>query len=359
METATCVGLQAVVVSNGGEIVYSSGLGLQDIDTGAEVNDETAFMLASISKTVASTAVMQLVEQGLVNLDDKINEHLSYEVFNPDFPTTDITVKDLLVHTNGINDNWNLLDQYYIDGGDSPIPLGNFLEGYLQPGGEYYGARNWLAWEAGDRFFYSNVGSALLGGMVEDVTGRTFEEYSNTEIFDKLGMTNTDWKLNGGRLDLNNTARPHAFEAPLYRPPIKVQDHYGFPDYPNGQLRTNALSLAKFMIPHMTDGTYDSAQLLEETTVKLMQETEPPLPGNQGAGALPQGLSFYYSNVGGRSSVGHGGAEVGVSTEMWFVPQDGYGVIMLCSGDPFNPLEMRAYDRMINALVDVGRNGGF
>ena len=179
------------------------------------------------------------------------------------------------------------------------------------------------------------------------------------EIFDKLGMTNTDWKLNGGRLDLNNTARPHAFNPPLYLPPIRVQEHYGFPDYPNGQLRTNARSLAKFMIPHLTDGTFEGQRLLDDATVKLMQEEEPGLPGNQGQNAFPQGLSFYYTNVGGEYSVGHGGAEVGVSTEMWFVPRDGYGVVLLCSGDPYSTLEMRAYNRMMDALVEVGRNGGF
>jgi CubicO group peptidase (beta-lactamase class C family) len=105
MDESAVVGMQAVVVVNGGaDIAYSTSLGVRDLGATPPllVNDDTAFMIASISKTVAATAVMQLVERGELSLDSDVNDHLPFAVRNPQFPDNTITLKSLLVHTNGI-----------------------------------------------------------------------------------------------------------------------------------------------------------------------------------------------------------------------------------------------------------------
>ena len=139
-------GVSAAIVRGGR--LWSRGFGEANLARNRPVDSGTLFMLASISKTVICTAVMQAVEDGLFALDDDVDDVLGFSVRIPGFPNRKITARQLLTHTSSIRDRWPVWDDLYSEG-DSPIGLGEFLEGYLVPGGEdyreanFYGARPW------------------------------------------------------------------------------------------------------------------------------------------------------------------------------------------------------------------------
>lgn len=316
LDQCHCPGLGLAAVHDG-RVVWSKGLGLADVRRARPVRRDTMFMLASISKTVTATALMQVWEQGSLDLDDDVNALLPFPVRNPSFPSRPITLRHLLTHTSGIRDNWSELVPLYVKG-DSPIRLGTFLERYLVPGGAYYSAaKNFTGWRAGTDFRYSNVGAALLGFVVEAVTGTDFSRWCEEHIFRPLHMRDTGWHLRG--LDRHRIARPYRRRADGTWTSYGL---YGYPDYPDGALRTTATSLAKFLAAYSRGG----GPILKSSTVDLMLRDQ-KLPGPW------LGMIWYRSSGPGGHLLGHGGSDSGVSTEMWFRRDDGAGAIVLANGD--------------------------
>lgn len=321
-----CPGLGLAAVHDG-EVVWSRGLGLANVARGTRVRGDTMFMLASVSKTVTATALMQVWEQGDIGLDDDVNLVLPFSVRNPSYPARKITARQLLTHTSGIRDNWNVLNALYVQG-DSPIALGTFLERYLVPGGAYYsGGKGYAGWASGTDYSYSNVGAALAGYLVEAATGIDFADWCEDRIFTPLGMSDTGWHLRG--LDRDRIALPY---RRLIGGGWKSYGLYSYPDYPDGALRTTARSLAKFLAAYARGGS----PILAPATVDLMLSDQ-NVPGPW------QGLIWYRSSGPGGELLGHSGGDSGVATEMWFRRSDGAGAIVLANGDAYG-----GYDDLID-----------
>jgi CubicO group peptidase (beta-lactamase class C family) len=146
-------GLSAAIVKRG-RFLWNGAYGWGVLNS-RPVKNSTIFWLASISKTITATALMQLYDQGLFELDDNINDYLSFQVINPLHPDVDITFFMLLTHTSGIIDNDDFIWKIF---GTSEwiVPLGEFLENYLTPDGQYYSINNFEG-KPGSSFEYSNV----------------------------------------------------------------------------------------------------------------------------------------------------------------------------------------------------------
>ena len=311
-------GLGAALVIEG-EVVWSGGYGYADRSAGLRATGDTVFLIASISKVVTATAVMQLVERGLVGLDDAIEQHLSIEVRVPGHPDASITPRMLLTHSASIRDNERVADQLYVDG-DSDIPLDEFLADYLLTDGAYYDAdRNFYDEVPGTRHGYSGVGFALLGLLVESVSGMPFEDYCQAELFEPMGMTRTSWFLSS--FEPGEVALPHLSRRGEYR----ALEHYGVPDYPGLQLRTSAAQLARFLAAFQNGGTYGGERILEADTVEEIRRQQ--LPELEPS----QGLAWFY--IDGLQLFGHDGEDDGAVTSMWWRLADGVGVILLTNGD--------------------------
>ena len=132
MAEAHIAGL-GVAVTRGEHIKWTKGYGLANVKTGLRVGADTPFMLASISKTVTCTGVMQAVEDGLLDLDTDINTYLPWPVHNPHHSHDAITMRMLLTHTSSMKDDWHVFDKFYVPG-DSKVALGAFLRRCLTPG---------------------------------------------------------------------------------------------------------------------------------------------------------------------------------------------------------------------------------
>jgi len=145
MNTYHIPGVSACIIRDG-QLIWNGAYGYADIDNNIEVTDSTLFKLASLSKPFVGTALMQLWENGLFELDEDINNYLPFQVRNPSHLNDSITFHMLLTHTSSINDNWLILDSLITWGSDSPIPLDSFLTNYLVPGGVLWSSSNYNTW---------------------------------------------------------------------------------------------------------------------------------------------------------------------------------------------------------------------
>ncbi|MCP4806164.1 MAG: beta-lactamase family protein [Proteobacteria bacterium] len=295
MESDHIPGLAACTLVDG-EIDWCQGYGWAHIDDEVPATEATPFLLASVSKTVIGVAALDV---GLA-LDEPVVA--GFEVVHPD-SSTEITPRMLGGHVSGIVDNWNVMDALYVDG-DSPIPLAEFLEAYLVEGGEHYGARNWGG-APGETAEYSNIGASLLALAVEVAADQDFADFCDANVFGPLGMDHTAWHL----ADLSTEpAMPYTFRAGSY----SEEGHYGFPDYPDGQLRSSALDMATFLAEYGQD---------EE-----LRDIAFPRKDND------QGFVWYRWKLSGHEVWGHNGGEVGASTEIG-VLEDGRGFVVVMNGE--------------------------
>lgn len=347
MEAASIPGMGVALVS-GGEVIWSKGYGQRSVQPSRPALAGTPFMLASISKTVTATAVLQLVELGVFGLDDDIATILDFPVDNPRVAGDEaITVRHLLTHTSGLADDEDVWggypgepDSLYVFG-DSPIALRDFVSGYYVPGGQWYDpARNFTADSPGTGYLYSNVAVALLGQLVESATGTPLDDWCDAHIFAPLGMADTGWHL--ADFTASDVAMPYEAVAGGYA----GYGQYGYPDYPNGQLRSSAADLARFLAAYTNGGILDGSRILDQSTVDQMLTVQFP------AVDPTQGLIWYYDSIGGRTVVGHNGGDYGASTDMFFDPATGDGVVVLVNVDDSGAV-VRAMSRVEEALFAI------
>lgn len=315
------------------QIKYEGYFGQSDVGQGQALESNHVFLLASISKTVTAAALLKLYDQGMFGLDDPINDFLPFAVSVPGRSTA-ITFRMLLTHTSGIADGSALDGQYYY-GEDSPVALNDFLENYLVPGGTYYNeSENFHDFEPGDQHEYSNVGSALIGVLVEEISEMGFNAYCKQNIFDPLGMENTFWRLD----EINQPiVMPYNYSGGEY----EAIGHYTFTDYPNGGLRSTAQDMFKFLSVHANGGVSNGVQLLAPSTVQEILTPQIPDIDEE------VGLHFFVMEK-DLELWGHDGGEQGVATVMAFHPTTRIGIVLLCNNGDAN------LDQILSAAYGVG-----
>ena len=291
------------------------------------MTSDTLFELASISKTVIAAAVMQLWEQGRLDLDKDVNSYLPFQVVNPHVPDVPITTRMLMTHTSSITDNTAVLILSY-GLGDPTIPLGQFLQDYLTPGGASYDPNlNYSQAAPGTSFSYSNFGASLAAYLVEVIASNPFDRYAATYIFQPLGMMETSYRF--ADLDTSHIAMPYGYNG--WRGKYFPYGFYGCPLYPIGWVITSAPQLARHLIAFIQYGELDGVRILQPATVEEMRRIQYPE-------VAPEfGLFWYWERFRGWQLLGHNGGNFGVTTEMFFRVADGVGVILLMNGDRTSP----------------------
>ncbi len=302
----------SVLIFKEDKVLYEKAMGKSSIEKNTVLQKDDMFLIASISKVVTATALLQLYDKGEFDLDDEINDYLSFEVNSPDFPNTGITFEMLLTHTSGIADSdSDDLDNEYHYGKDSPKALSTLMKEYLLPNGALYDKEaNFHNFEPGTDVEYSNMGNALIGLLVEEISGKGFNEYCKTNIFTPLKMTKTAWRLD----EINTTiVQPYEDDEKI--------EHYTFTDYPNGGLRSTTNDMFKFLSALVQGGTVGSFQLLKSATVKEM--ITPQIP------SLDKEVGLHLFIMDSKNNLwGHDGGEQGVSTIMGFNPTTKIGAII-------------------------------
>ncbi|MFT7614553.1 MAG: CubicO group peptidase (beta-lactamase class C family) [Parvicellaceae bacterium] len=324
MNTENLPSVSAVIVKDG-EVVWMKSYGFSNVATSELATPQTPYMLASVSKTFTATAVMQCVEDGLIDLDADIDIYLPFSTRNPAHLSTPITTRMLLTHTSSVQDA-SVVDNYYAYGTDPIISLANVSQQYFAAAGSDFSAANFLAGQPGTVYEYSNMGNALAAYVVEAVTATLFYEYCDANIFDRLCMPNTSWRLSD--YDTNDLAKPYKYAASVFTP----YQHYTFADYPNGGLRTSVEDLANYLIMYQQNGIFNGDTLLQPSTVSTMLSFQVP------AIEATQGISwyqdvFYPDGVTAADFWTHNGGESGVSSDVVLYPAFNAAVAVITNGE--------------------------
>ena len=331
----------AIVDENG--LTFFQGEGYMNIREKNPVEADTIFLLASITKTITGVAVMQLAEEGEIDLDTDVNEYLPYSVRNPQYPKRVITVRMLLCHTSSVADNWDVMDQTYTYGSNPEISLQAFCEGYFDPNGKWYNSReNYLDDKPGACYEYSNCGYALLGHLVEIVAGQPFYSYCDENIFIPLGMNDTSLMLED--LEENRIAIPYAGGRAI--------EHYTFATYPDGGLRTSCEDFARFIAMMINGGSYQGTEILKRETVEAMfQEQYRGIAENQGI-TWDLAINELYDIQSSGVLIGHNGGEEGADTLMFFNPQTKKGA-MIFINEEVPERRISAYNDLLEEMIQV------
>jgi CubicO group peptidase (beta-lactamase class C family) len=303
---------QIVVVHNG-KVAIARGYGLADPVTGRKMDPaRTEVRIGSTTKVVTATAIAQLHEKGLIHsLDDPANRYLK-RVQLPDWNGKPITIWHLLTHRAGFE------DAGYGLGTDRPIarPVDRRTIARAMPK---------LVREPGTYSVYSNFGTAILGLIVEDVSGQPIDRYFRDHIFAPLGMNNS--YLNYGLQPSEALARPYATFPGGARQPIRYVAMNPF-IAPAGGVNTTGLDMARFMIAHMA-GEQGRGSILSPGGFRLMHRRHVANhPASTGLGMV-----FIEGNWNGVHVVEHGGGWPGFQTVMLLIPERGIGVFASIVGD--------------------------
>jgi len=311
MQARRIPSVAACIIKNT-DIVWMRSYGLADKENSIPATDQTIYLLASISKTVIATAVMQIAEKGLIDIDQDIGLYLPFPVKNPDHPQSIVTPRMLLTHSSGLagpKTDDELQGFYDWFSPDAAPPLGQTLMDYLLPGGSSYVSAVWKESAPGQMELYSNLGVTLLAYMVEFISGEEFSSYCRNHIFLPLGMPGTSYKI----ADLNSENL-----AVWYLENTQPIYHYTRRDYPAGQVKSSVSEWAHFLAAWMNGGAYKETRILNSTTVAEALRLHNPASG----------LCLLWNlKIGGW--YGHSGGVNGASTYMEFHKQDKVGLIIL------------------------------
>src|SRR5699024_3340050 len=158
------------IVMRGGEVAYENAVGTQDFARNLPLRLDSRARIASVSKTFATIAAMQLKDAGKLDLDADAGEYLGFALRNPRYPQTPITTRMLLSHTSSLRDN----DDYW-------LPIGATTSDFFRDA-RYY------AEEAPGYYCYCNLNFGLLGAIIEKLSGEKFNHYMNRHVFVPMGI---------------------------------------------------------------------------------------------------------------------------------------------------------------------------
>jgi len=330
------------------EVIWSRAYGFYDLENGKTATENTIYVIASITKTITGTALMQLWEQDLFDLDEDVNNYLPFSLRNPHFPDDPITFRMLLSHSSSLNDDNTRTTSYtWLNySGDPPFSFYPYpwLEEHLIPGGKWYNTHRWLStYKPGECIMYANANYDLIAYLVELISGEIFVEYCKNHIFQPLEMYNTSFNLS--ELDIKSVAIPYHYHDGEYLQvneldyltggwSLNTEKHPRVIHYPVYGLRTTVDDLSHFFIAHMNSGVWNGNRILEKKTVEEMHTIQPPgdidqLNNNYGLGWSFQEFPFLL-NI---TFSGHTGGSMGVQTMMYYIPEENIGVIFFTNGD--------------------------
>ncbi len=328
-------GFSIAIVKNG-TLAFQESFGYADLATEKPYTNQTTQPIGSISKTFIGAAIVKAIEEGYFTLETAINDLLPVALVNPKNPNEPITVKHLVTHTSGLLDNGAAYNQsYYILPGEdmngegaqllknligvqqrTGETLEELMGAYYLEDGDLYAATNFSQAAPGQVWNYSNFASSLAAFIVENATGKPFDEYVTEKILQPLGMTHTSYET-----DANGATLYFDKNTPL---PLYAND-----SYPDGSINTSNEDLSKYLLDMMQGATGNATTLFSKAgyemlfTPLLPEGITPPFLGkNQGV--------FWVRND---SSISHDGSDPGLSTVMQFFEDGQTGFLLLTNMD--------------------------
>jgi CubicO group peptidase (beta-lactamase class C family) len=310
----------AVGVVRGTELTDSYCLGTADA-RGRPVDTDTVFQIASVSKTLTAVGLMQLHEQGKFQLDDPIDDHLESFRVRPrrsDWPR--VTFRHLLTHTAGIGEVPRVLDLL------RPRAWGMVRNGRPLPRlTELYHGEVVTEVPAGTKWAYANHGFAILGQLVEDISGQSLPEYMIEHVFEPLGMPNTDYLVSERVVDRMADGYQLRFDRLRQLPQLSISTLGA------GAVRSSLEDLARYAAALVNEGSNSNGSVLAPESMATMLEPQyRPDAWKHSEQSFPaMGLAFFLDKLGGHPVAAHDGNLPGFNSSLVAAPRDGVAVIVL------------------------------
>jgi CubicO group peptidase (beta-lactamase class C family) len=292
----------SLVVTRDGKVIKAKGYGLASLELGVPARPETVYELASATKPFVATAIMLLVQDGKIGLEDKISKYLE----NAPEAWKDITVRHLLSHTSGIKD--------YLSDLRRDFPHDTSPEKFAQAV-----MREPLKFAPGEKWAYTNTGYVLLGMIVLKVSGKSYDAFLEERVFKPLGMSAT-------RCDTPDEVVPGRAVGYLWAGPGGLRNaeylKYLMMNHGDGGILSTAPDLARF------DAALSTDRLLSAPNRSALWA---PVKLNDGK-THGYGLGWFLEDVNGHKHVYHPGGCPGASTMISRYPDDKLSVIFLTNG---------------------------
>lgn len=303
----------ALAIVKDGKVLLQKGYGYADTDRSIPVDPErTVFRVASISKVITATAVMQLAEQGKVDLNSDLSAYTG-GLQIPNETGAPLALKHLLTNATGF--------AY----GDTSESITTDLTREAPIKSYILENKPTVVRKPGDYYRYDNFGFTLQGYVLEQVTGQPFGEYVEKHIFEPLRMVNSSFRLTPGILanlaaSYNVLGQPHPIYATV---PTEL---------PGGGMLSTGSDMARFMLAQLNEGRLGEESILKEETVAEMQKPQlaihPQLPN--------MAYGFEYAdqqNYNGRYMIEKAGDMEGFHSGMWLIPEEKAGVFITVNND--------------------------
>jgi CubicO group peptidase (beta-lactamase class C family) len=267
--------------------------------------------MASVSKLFVTTAVMQLWERGLVELDAPVVRYLPYFTL-ADERHTAITVAQMLSHTAGMPD----VEDYHWD---QPEYDAGAAERFVRSLHDRQ-----MIGDPGDHFAYSNMAFEVLGDLIAKVSGKSFEDYVQENVLNPLGMNDSTF--------LKKQVSPALATSPHLRTPLlAVSDIYPYhrAHAPSSTLHSSAQEMCAWALVHLNRGTLHGRQLLAPATYDLLWQPHAPIFWGDEPSGEEIGLGWFLGKHRELRTVSHGGGDVGYNTYFVMVPEKAVAVVIL------------------------------
>ncbi len=299
----------AVGVTHRGDLIFSNGYGMANLDYGIPIKPDSKFMIASISKQFAAAALLMMEQEGLLDLDENLKTYI------PELPDyeTPVTARQMIHHTSGIRDLFSLLALNDVGLDNTTTPDATF---------ELITRISRLNFEPNTKYNYSNSTYFLMSVLVENVTGMTLGEYSKLHFFDPIGMNDTHFHDDAGRIVENRVES--------YRPTNRGVGRF----YRDNLERVGARGLFTTIEDFAKwDANFlENRSNLENFREKMLQ-----------VGVFKDGTEQDYaagirvSDYRKLNTFGHGGNYMGFRTSYMHFPDYELGVIVFCNRSNISP----------------------
>ena len=302
----------SLAVTKNGQIIYKKGYGYANLEYDIPITPSTVFHVASVSKQFTAFAVAMLADQGKLSLDDPIQKHVS-EV--PDFDKT-TTLRQLIHHTSGIRDQWELLAMagWRLDDVITTEHILNMVK-----------HQKALNFNPGDEHLYSNMGYTLLAVAVERVTGQTFTDWTRENMFQPLGMTNTHFHDDHEMIVKNRAYSYAAVDEGGFKKSVLSYANAGATS-----LFTTVEDLAKWA------HNFENPRVGGRAVIEQMHEKGVLNNGEK----LDYAFGLVIQDHKGLKTVSHSGGDAGFRSHIMMLPNQKLSISVLSNLGSFNPRRM-------------------
>ena len=302
----------AIAVVRDSQVVLTKGYGWANVEEKQRVDAGTLFAIGSSSKAFTATGVMQLVDEGKVDLDEPVITYVpNLRLYNDEL-TNNLTVRDLLCHRSGLPRH----DVAWYGSGSTREELIAKMA-YLEPNAQLR-----ETWQ------YQNFMFMAAGYLIEQVTGQSWEAYTQKHLFDPLQMSNSNFSV----IDLQKTAN-RAWPYQEEEGEVKVMEYRNIDAIgPAGSINSNATEMANWLILQLNEGRFQGKQVISGTSLHETHKPQMVMPGDMTTDEIfysSYGLGWMITSYRGHLRVEHGGNIDGFSASVCVMPRDGIGIVVL------------------------------